>query len=144
MTGGEPLPAWFVVFSDRGAVTWWQKLLRPGFRHCWLFGWDEAAGRWLVVDPAFGGAYVRAADDRAAGLIWAELRQGRYTVLLARRGDAVIARPRMLLTCVSAVVAVLGVRACAFTPWGLYRHLLRQRAEVVQDGKLLQRAENRQ
>jgi hypothetical protein len=133
MSWGDRLPAWFVVFADTDGSIWWHRPLKRGFRHCWLLGWDAGAGRWLLLDPGFKGAYLRALDDAQAGLMWAELHGGGYRVLHVASGAQGPVRPRLLLSCVSAVEAVLGVDAgaCAFTPWALYRHLVGRGATAV-------------
>jgi hypothetical protein len=112
-----------VVFIGDLSIRW-AKLLRPGFRHCFM-----VVGRqdcWVIFDPmsnftnlgSFSGPTI---DDVAE---W--YRQFGFTVIktpIRREGPPSAEwRPH---TCVEAVKRVLGVRApWVITPWQLYRYIL--------------------
>ena len=120
-------PRAWVVFSGQ-AELWWLRLLRPGFRHCFVALND---GRhWVVVDPlapftdvavlGIGAGYDLPGWFRGLGMI----------VLPApmRPGHARPA-PWGPFTCVEAVKRVLGLHApLVLTPWQLYRRLTRSGA----------------
>jgi hypothetical protein len=127
-----PLPVWFVAFVETPAPVWWQRLLKPGFRHCLAFAWDREAARWLVLNPLFDAVILRALDDDGFAAFLAQLKARRPRVVLARMGSARVARPRFLMTCVSAIAAILGLRLCALTPYALYRTLVRHGAKPIQ------------
>ncbi len=118
------LPAWYVVFVP-GRTTFVHRLLKPGFQHCWAFGWDEDAARWLVFNPGFDGIVVRALPETRFPELLASLEAERATVVLARSMGEPSTRLRIPATCVTAIEALLGL-ACrrALTPWRLYRNLL--------------------
>lgn len=122
MTGRAAWDRAWVVFSGR--ADWWPlRLLKPGFRHCFLV--LEGGGAWLACDPMLhrtdlallrlppGSDPVRAYVE--AGLV----------VVEAALADA----PRRLCpirpySCVEAVKRLLGIHdGFIFTPWQLYRHL---------------------
>lgn len=126
-----PLPVWFVAFVETSAPVWWQRLLKPGFRHCLAFAWDHTAGRWLVLNPLFDAVVLRALDDDGFAGFLADLKARRPRIVLARAGVARVARPRLLMTCVSAIAAILGLRLCALTPYALYRTLVRHGAKPI-------------
>ncbi len=122
-TARQTLRAW-VVFCGQ-ADRPWLRLLKPGFRHCFLVMHDGA--HWLSVDPMLGQMDVRVHDHVAAGFDlpgW-----------LARRGHHVIAAPvsgrpparaavLRFFTCVEAVKRMIGLHARNIhTPWQLYRYL---------------------
>ncbi|MCA0451219.1 MAG: hypothetical protein LCH62_15855 [Proteobacteria bacterium] len=130
MSQTERLPAWFVVFQDANRI-FVHRWLKPGFRHCWAFAWDEPAGRWLVFEPLFDGMFLRTVDGDLMG---ATIAQPGNTIVLAQCEYAVATRPALLATCVSAMQALLGLRSRrALTPYGLYRTLLASGAVVVRE-----------
>lgn len=131
MIEAKPLPAWYVVFQDADAI-WVHRWLKPGFRHCWAFAWDEGAARWLVFDPLFDGIYLRTVDEAALSGALAQPALASATIVLAPRVGARSTRPHFMATCVTAIAALLGLGARrALTPHGLYRTLLAEGAVVV-------------
>ena len=113
--------AWAAFGDGRGP--WWLKLLKPGFRHCFVVLGD--AKRWVVIDPASCFTDVAALDRAEHPDLPQRLRAQGFTVIPARlRRQAVPPAPWRPFTCVEAVKRVLGLDAPGvFTPWGLYRHL---------------------
>ncbi len=125
--------AW-IVFGGRADLPW-QRLLRPGFRHC--FAALEDAGGWLVLDP-LSRRLVAARLDLPAGFdLPGFYRRAGLTPL----GPFRPAPPAGGLlpglepfTCVAVCRAVLGaVAPAALTPHGLYRALRRQVEAGVSD-----------
>jgi hypothetical protein len=111
-----------VAFLDGDGRVPWLRVLRPGFRHCFAFAWDEEASRWLMVDASYDAVFVRALRD--AGPLWRNLHERNARVLLAQVECRGPKRPRLFATCVTAVAALLGLDApCAVTPRQLYRTL---------------------
>jgi hypothetical protein len=129
-----PLKEWFVAFVDHGANLWWHRWCRRGFRHCFAFGYDAEAGRWLVFDPTLEGFYLRVASGEQIDALVVTVRRGggrivRAPVLL--RGPV---RPRVFATCVTVIGHLLGLPRCAVRPYGLYRKLLRYGAVPAFEG----------
>lgn len=118
------LRAW-VIFSGQ-ADRPWLKLLRPGFRHCFVVLHD---GRhWLSFDPMLNHidlrvhAHVPASFDLPG---WLRAR-GHRVVEAPVDHSLKKPMPLSLFTCVEAVKRVLGLhRFYILTPWQLYRHLLK-------------------
>lgn len=118
-----PLAAW-VVFCG-GAELWWLRLLKPGFRHCFVVLDD---GRhWIVLDPLApftdvavltrGGVPDLPGWYRALGLT---------VVAAAVRRGLTRPAPWAPFTCVEAVKRVLGLHApLVLTPWQLHCRLMR-------------------
>lgn len=112
-----------VVFSGR-ADLWWLRLLRPGFRHCFVV--LEADGVWICVNPLAHRTSVEMWSPEPGSDLAAWLR-GRHglTVVEAEVGDP----PRRpspigLYSCVEAVKRVLGIQArWVLTPGQLYDRL---------------------
>ena len=121
--GAKPAPAKvLVVFSGR-ADLWWLRILRPGFRHCFVV--VEAEGGWLCLNPLAHRTALDfwpmpadadlAAEFRARDLVVVETR-----LVLPPRRQA----PVLPFSCVEAVKRVLGIHCLwIWTPWQLYRHL---------------------
>ncbi len=134
MTADEfRLPAWYVVFTP-GRNRWWQRFLRPGFGHVFAFGWDEAAGVWLLFMLGWDGIVVRAMPHEWFAAFLARVQADGATVVLAKTMDHTPFRPKFLTTCVGAVEMLLGLPSRrALTPYGLYRTLIAHGAVPVME-----------
>ncbi|MBI2240414.1 MAG: hypothetical protein HYU59_06370 [Magnetospirillum gryphiswaldense] len=114
-----PRPKALVCFSGVASL-WWLRLLRPGFRHCFVA--VRQGPFWVVTDPLSHrtAVWIEAVDDLAGFY-----RRHQLVVVATRLVDPpkrpVPWRP---YTCVEAVKRILGLRApWVLTPWQLYRHL---------------------
>lgn len=129
MSGGGWTHA-LVVFADASDL-WWLRLLRPGFRHCFV-ALAMPAG-WVVVDPMSHGTFVAhfpgAQDfDLAA---WYRL-HGMVVVTVAPVSLERRVLPFRPYSCVECVKRILGIRAgFVLTPWQLYRHLNKNRTLLL-------------
>lgn len=138
---GIPLPH-LVVFCDaapippgtrlgwRERLVWWglHAFLRPGFRHCMVlqpFTLGQSGG-WLHVNPLSNGIDLAICPARAAEAALAQVTAGGGAAVWAHPVRETRVLGFDLLTCVSVVKAVLGLRCRALTPYQLYRHLKRQ------------------
>lgn len=112
-----------VMFSGRTDL-WWLRMLKPGFRHCFVALGGENC--WVLLDPlahyteiaalALPAEFDLAGWYRAEGLIAVEARP---------RQPPAIAAPWRPYSCVEAVKRVLGLRAPGVvTPWQLYQMLV--------------------
>lgn len=121
---GSSQRAW-VVFSGQTDVPW-LKMLKPGFRHCFVLLNDGRS--WVTVDPMLNHTdvqihYAPPDFDLPRWL------KGRGQTVVSASLDHSRKRPApwALFTCVEAVKRVLGLRArFIMTPWQLYRHLTRE------------------
>lgn len=114
--------AW-VVFSGK-ADLFCLRLLKPGFRHCFVIINDGC--NWLSLDPMLNHMDVQIHHDVPPTYdlpSWLEA-QGLRVVAAPLSRALKKPAPPMLFTCVEAIKRVLGLRArFVFTPWQLYRHL---------------------
>ena len=119
------LKAWVVFCSEADLP--WLKVLKPGFRHCFVLLHDGT--RWLSMDPLLNRTELQVHHHVPASFD--------FPRWLAERGQKVIAAPvdrsrrepapLGLYTCVEAVKRVLGLHArFVITPWQLYRHLVKK------------------
>ncbi|MGE4280568.1 MAG: hypothetical protein AB7G62_13350 [Magnetospirillum sp.] len=102
---------------------WWLRLLRPGFRHCFVA--IRQGPFWVVTDPLSHRTIVRleGLDDLAA------FYRRHHLVVVATRLLDPPRRPAPWrpYTCVEAVKRILGVQApWVLTPWQLYLHLTKK------------------
>ncbi|MBC05951.1 hypothetical protein [Thalassospira sp.] len=113
-----------VVFADAPEKRL-LRVLKPGFRHCFVLVSGVRAGEWICLDPqshrvrceswCYSPIFDPAAYYRGLGYhcIWA-----RYPASISRK---VQFGP---MSCVELVKRLLGISAIwIITPWQLYRHL---------------------
>ncbi len=120
---GEGSPA-LVVFAGEASITW-LRLLRPGYRHCFVL--LQQQDFWLIYDPLSHRTELQVIVGPTAHELtcWYQGYGLRVVETHVRRTPS---RPAVLrpFTCVEAVKSVLGIHApWVATPWQLYRHLLR-------------------
>ncbi len=120
-----------VVFSGR-ADFWWQRLLRPGFRHCAVV--LPVGDNSLILDPILSRLQLRflvaTAEEIAASL----RRRGFVIIETSINREPVASGLPGIWTCVEAVKRVLGLRAAAVqTPWQLYRYIGEQNKNKILD-----------
>lgn len=128
MTAGEPLKtqqAW-VVFSGQTDMAW-LKVLKRGFRHCFVLLNDGQ--RWVTLDPMLHHMDVEVHHNIPPEYdlpAWLGLQGYRIVKapLLRRQNRPA---PVMFFTCVEAVKRILGLHnRLILTPWQLYRYLNNQ------------------
>jgi hypothetical protein len=109
-----------VVFADNTDL-WWLRLLKPGFRHCFI-ALDHPGG-WIVIDPLSHHTRI-SLIPHAPRLNLADWyrRNGLEVVETETVEPARRVRPLRLFSCVETVKKILGLCTCgALTPWQLYR-----------------------
>jgi len=125
-----PEQAVWVVFTGRADLVW-LRLLRRGFRHCFLAMHDGE--RWTTLDPlasrlVVGHPPVEADFDLPGFYRGVGLRV--LGPFVPRAPEARWLPPLAPLSCVTVVLRVLGLRrALLLTPWQLYRFLRRHGKE---------------
>lgn len=116
------LTEWHVAFCDIGNPNFIQKFLKRGFRHVWMFTFDPDSGAWIMFQPTWNNAVIRAvpAKDFTPFLMEALDKGPILCVKVTRRG---IKKARLFMTCVSQVCHVLGVDLFFATPYRLFCEL---------------------
>lgn len=110
-----------VVFSGRADLPW-QRLLRPGYRHCSLILEDR--GDWLLVEPLATQLQVRRIGG-SSGTLANRLRGAGFRVIETQTApnNGKVA-PLALWTCVETVKRGLGIHSLFIqTPWQLCQFL---------------------
>lgn len=126
---GEWDPQWrqaLVVFSGQ-ADLWWLRLLKPGFRHCFV-ALSGPAG-WVVVDPLSHRTCVAQIPDTQEFDLSHWYRQHGLTVVPAKVfSPPKRAAPVRAYSCVESVKRILGIQAgWVLTPWQLFRYVNKKR-----------------
>ncbi len=112
--------AW-VVFSDQTPV-WWARLLKQGFRHCFLIQRDHRG--WRILDPYTQPPKSMVLPFPASFDLPQWLRGQGLTVLAAEALPLEQTQP-MRWGSLRVLARALGLTAYPiFTPWQLYRRLL--------------------
>lgn len=134
--------AW-VCFDDDTRLGWLSRLLRPGFRHCWIMWADSKAWHTmdlvahdmeLVTHYHLGPEFDLPAWHRA---------QGQIMVLAHFQTPPQRPAPVAFLNCVEVIKRFLGIHdAFIFTPYQLYRHL-KEAERVRQDQEMLSQRSGR-
>jgi hypothetical protein len=134
--GGFPIRRWFVLFYDITAPneSWLARRLPIGrFRHVSMLGRPEGLDLWVWYDVSL----ARTRLELIPGPLFEEAMQPviataaeivSYPVL---RSSARIGRAGFY--CVPAAKHLLGLRRCALTPDGLYRLLLAEGGERMNE-----------
>lgn len=121
----ESLKAW-VAFCGRADFPW-LRVLKPGFRHCYVILHDGR--QWFSLDPMLHRMEVKIYAHVPGDFDLPGWLRGRGQVVVEAPLDTAPHRPAplALLTCVEAVKRVLGLhRAFIFTPWQLYHYLAKK------------------
>jgi hypothetical protein len=93
----------------------------PGFRHC--FAYTQAPGGYLVVDARANGMDAAVISEEMLPVLLAPVTCAAHGLQWFRRGW----HPRGLLTCVTVIKHLLGIRAWwVITPKQLYGYLQRR------------------
>lgn len=122
-TAGRFPVEWWLVYSDTDRAHWWNRWLRPQFRHVCAYRRDGRV--WLAVLPnaEFVDVHVLRTDAEP----WPSDATVQRVVALRVEG---IIRSRLFvgpITCVEHMKALLGIRDWRVrTPYQLYRYCRRR------------------
>lgn len=126
LTPPQPLPESWVVFTGQTDLPW-LRLLRRGFRHCFVILNDGT--HWLTVDPLSNYTDIHVCHVPAEFDLPLWLADRGLKVLPVRMQRPARPAPWMPFTCVEAVKRLLGIhRRWLITPWQLYRYLAQAQA----------------
>ncbi|HLO75881.1 MAG TPA: hypothetical protein VK196_05430 [Magnetospirillum sp.] len=137
MTGASAGGDWergLVVFADATSL-WFLRLLRPGFRHCFIaLSW---ASGWVVIDPlSHGTAVAHFPIDQEFDLAEWYRHHGLVVVPVKKVSPQRRVAPILPYSCVECVKRILGIHApCVVTPWQLYRYLNKAGTFVLTEAK---------
>ena len=119
---GAEQKAWVVFCGE--AELWWLRLLRPGFRHCFVVLNDGV--HWITIDPLSPHMEVVVQPVASGFDLIGWLKERGHAVATAPvRRDQLRQAPWAPFTCVEAAKRVLGLHdRRVVTPWQLYRRLI--------------------
>lgn len=125
MSAGAAATRALVVFSGKADLSW-LRLLRPGFRHCFVL--LDLGGVWVCVNPLAHRTSVELwpLDPTTDLAVWLRAQEGLRVVESVVRHPPRRASPICIFSCVEAVKRVLGIQErWVLTPGQLYDHLTR-------------------
>lgn len=112
--------AW-VVFSDQAPI-WWAKILKNGFRHCFMVQRDGAS--WCILDP-FTHPPKRMHLPLPGDFDLPKWLQSQGLTVLAAESVPIATTQRVRFGGLRVLTRALGLgRFPIFTPWQLYRRLI--------------------
>jgi hypothetical protein len=123
MKPDTPMVRALVVFSGKADLRW-LRLLRPGFRHCFVL--LNLGGTWVCVNPLAHRTSVElwSLDPTTDLPAWLGAQEGLTVVETVVRQPPLHPSPVGLYSCVEAVKRVLGLQErWVLTPGQLYDHL---------------------
>lgn len=126
------IAAWNVVFMENPERHWWDIFTTTGFRHVCAFGYATDHDLWVIVNPTHGLMSISVLNDQGFDAWRLAAHPYVTTILNIPVGLATTHRNRIGHTCVAAIKQLLGLPSGAFTPFGLYRHMLASNATTVQ------------
>jgi hypothetical protein len=122
---------WLVFFGEGCGPAWWKPFLRRGFCHVSAAAYFVEQERWVYVDAGFSGLAVEVhRPSEFEGRLAQLIRDS--SVILRVPAAARRTMPPRGWWCVGLVKALLGIHCRALLPYQLYRHLLRDGAEIVE------------
>ena len=140
-TNLEPAPPRaLVVFSGQTELVW-LRVLRPGFRHCFVLiegrcpgvPANQQGGGWVLYNPLSNATQINLWPLHDEDTIRAWLSQQGYMVVETYvRPLSARVLPWRPYTCVEAVKRALGLHERGvFTPWQLYQHIKNDNKEKI-------------
>lgn len=108
-----------VVFSGEADLAW-LRLLKPGFRHCFVL--LESHGQWIIYNPLSHKTDITLIEGNTVFDHVAYFRRHGMKVVPWVIGPVDLkAAPLGVYTCVEAIKRLLGIHASfVLTPWNLY------------------------
>lgn len=127
---------WFVVFH-RDSDKWWVRWLAAGrFKHVSAFGFNANTQTWTFFSFLTGRLRVLTVSDRQADrLLDYYSRLGAVVRMKAPDAYEQAVRPKLIVSCVSAVAHLLGLPGCTLRPDALFRQCLRNGGTIVVDDR---------
>lgn len=120
------LPEAWVVFSGQCDLAW-LRILRPGFRHCYVILNDGQ--HWISLDPMSNYTDINIPDLPPTFDLPLWLSDQGFTVVKTTLSRSPKEAPWMPYSCVEAVKRVIGLHTrFILTPWQLYKHLIKTTA----------------
>lgn len=124
----KPVQAW-VVFSGQADLPW-LRLLKPGFRHCYVLMNDGE--HWISIDPLSGHTEIMVHHIAPAFDLPGWLSSRNLTVVKAQTQLRAQPAPWSIYSCVEVVKRILGLHDFwVFTPYQLYKKLTQSSAAPV-------------
>lgn len=122
---------WYIVFKTKTPREWLNRVPFLRFRHVMCFGYVAAADTWVFFDTSLTNAATALVPNAAVTpyIDWVCMDAG---VLKMPAGERTHYSPFGRI-CTAQVALICGIRCCALRPGALWRHCLRNNAEIIQE-----------
>lgn len=123
---------WYVVFNPSHGRFWWSNLVNSKFQHVSM--WREVEGGCIHINPLSHTIMVQFYAGSLEWFIKQELEQ-HCTALLSQTvhyGMLYQPSPVEIMSCVSVAKRLLGIRKRIYTPYGIYKEMLKMGAKIIQ------------
>lgn len=117
----------YVVFSDNTTL-WWLRLLKPGFRHCYVLLKLKESGQWIELNPFSNQTAVFVYEYPKEFDFADYIRRSRKVIIcpVDIKQAPLKCAPLSFFTCVEFVKRIIGMHDCFIhTPWQLYKKILK-------------------
>ena len=121
----ELIEEWYVCFKDAEVKHWIQRVLKPGFEHCYAFKTSPGGQFYIVLNPAYSHLDVDLLNINEEN--FAKLTNNCKFVKVIVKYDAKLKRGSIChFNCVEVVKALIGVKGFfVFTPYQLYKRIIK-------------------
>lgn len=116
--------SYWLVFTS--GDYWWRHFLKKGFAHCYLLTADDY--NWLRINPTIKRLEVAILNYERHVDVPALLANDNTIIKIEVLPDlmkAYMVPPYCFVSCARTLALIIGLRFCIFTPYGLYKKLLR-------------------
>ena len=114
----------WIVFCDSQDIK--NRFMKPNFRHVFLLTKDEF--NWYMIDPDYRFLNIKILPYRADYNLPGKflINNNKVICILHKKyTNKHLLNPIRLFTCVEIIKYVLGIQLFCFTPYGLYRKLMK-------------------
>lgn len=125
---------WFVIFHPDVPGKWVKFFSFGRFKHVSAIGYCPGFKVWLICDPQWKGLRLSIMAHAAMLAAFPDLTRGREVVrVTVDRAAPMPLRTRLGFYCVPAIKHLLGVRCAIWRPDALYRHLIRNGGQPIDE-----------
>lgn len=123
----------YVVFTDNTSL-WWLRLLKPGFRHCYVLLELEANNTWLELNPYSNQLIIKTYQQhfKFNFIQYLQKKLASHILEFEISPAPLHCAPLSAFTCVEFVKRILGIHdVLVLTPYQLYKKIINCRKKVL-------------
>tara|TARA_R100001129_G_C5319909_1_gene247353 strand:+ start:942 stop:1349 length:408 start_codon:yes stop_codon:yes gene_type:complete len=119
----ETISRWVIYFIDRKSQYWFDFFTKPGFRHCFIYGYDPLTNKWIAFDYALNGVFINILNTK-------QMLYTHHQILKKHKATAIVIESEnknkrlfnwVPMYCVSAIKYMIGMKNMfVITPYQLF------------------------